>query len=86
MDEKELREEAIRRYENGESPKSICDTFNRSKSWFFKWLKRYRNEEANWAEDRSRRPHNTPNRIDNSPVILRFFFLILARPSFPFFR
>jgi len=32
MDEKELREEAIRRYENGEFPKSICEAFDRSKS------------------------------------------------------
>jgi len=66
MDEKAIREEAIRRYENGESPKNIYEAINRSKSWFYKWLKRYQNEEADWAADRSKRPHNIPKRIGRS--------------------
>jgi transposase len=39
---KELREKAIKRYENGESPKEIYQSFGKGKSWFFKWLKRYK--------------------------------------------
>ena len=42
MNIKELREKAIKRYENGESPKEIYQSFGKGKSWFFKWLKRYK--------------------------------------------
>jgi len=63
MDEKECREEAIKRYENGESPKSVYQDLGRSKSWFFKWLRRYRNEGEDWAASRSRRPYHIANKI-----------------------
>lgn len=66
MDEKKLREEAIRKYENGESPKKIYQKLGRSESWFFKWLKRYRNEGKDWAQSRSRRPHRIPHKIDKA--------------------
>jgi len=42
MDEKELREDAIKRLENGESPKKIYQSLGKSKAWFFKWLKLWR--------------------------------------------
>lgn len=66
MDESELREEAIKKYENGESPKKIYQNLGRSESWFFKWLKRYQNEGKHWAQSRSRRPHRIPHKIDKS--------------------
>jgi len=66
MDEKELREEAIKRFENGESPKEIYQSLGKSKAWFFKWLKRYKNEGENWAQSRSRRPHHTSKKIDTT--------------------
>jgi putative transposase len=64
MDEKELREKAIKRFENGESPKEIYQSLGKSKAWFFKWLKRYKQEGENWACSRSRRPHHTSKKID----------------------
>ena len=64
MNNKELREEAIRRYENGESPEEIYQTLDRSKTWFFKWLKRSKFDGKDWARDLSRRPHRTRNRVD----------------------
>ncbi len=48
MDEKELIEEAIKRLENGESPKEIYQSLGKSKAWFFKRLKRYKHEGENW--------------------------------------
>lgn len=66
MEEKELREKAIRRYENGESPKKIYQSLRRSNVWFFKWLKRSRHEEKDWAQDRSRRPHHIPHKVDKA--------------------
>ena len=66
MDEKELRENAIKRIENGESPKEIYQSLGKSKAWFFKWLKRYKHEGKNWACSRSRRPHHTSKKIDTT--------------------
>lgn len=66
MDEKELREEAIKKFENGESPKEIYQSLKRSKAWFFKWLRRYKHEGGNWACDRSRRPHHNSKKIDSA--------------------
>jgi hypothetical protein len=40
MNIKELREKAIKRYENGESPKEIYQSLGKGKTCFFKWLSR----------------------------------------------
>lgn len=44
MEDKRVREIAILRYEKGEPPKKIYTDLGKSKSWFFKWLKRYKLE------------------------------------------
>ncbi len=64
MNIKELREKAIKRYENGESPKEIYQSLGKGKSWFFKWLKRYKLDGKDWAKSHSRKPHQSPKRID----------------------
>lgn len=66
MNGKELRELAIERYENGEVPKNIYTSLGKGKTWFFKWLKRSKTCEANWAEERSRKPHNSPKKTDKT--------------------
>lgn len=65
MKEKDLRELAIKRYENGESPKTIYENFNKGKTWFFKWLKRFNSGDPSWSEDQSRKPHHSPNKTDS---------------------
>jgi putative transposase len=64
MDQRELREHAIARYENGESPREIYQSLGRSKTWFFKWLKRSQLDGKDWARDLSKRPHRTRKRVD----------------------
>lgn len=64
--EHDLRKQAIERYLKGESPKNIYNDLDRSKNWFFKWLKRYQGGETNWYADRSRAPVNRPNSINAS--------------------
>lgn len=64
MNKKEIREQAIRRYENGESPTEIYQSLGKSKAWFFKWLKRYKHNGEDWARSYSRRPHHTPRKIN----------------------
>jgi putative transposase len=66
MHEKELREQAIKGYENGESAKEIYRSLGKSKAWFFKWLKRAKLEGESWSESQSRRPQKSPQRIDKN--------------------
>jgi len=51
--EEEIRKAAIRRYIlQGESPKTIYVSLNRSKQWFYKWLRRYQIQGKEWHKDR----------------------------------
>jgi len=59
---KQKRILAVKRFINGESPESICASLGKSKVWLYKWVKRHREDDASWCEDRSRRPHVIPNR------------------------
>jgi len=62
--DEELRKEAIRRHlVGGESPKAVYTSLNRSKKWFFKWLKRYNSGAADWYKEHSRAPHTRPTAI-----------------------
>ena len=64
MNIKEFREKAIKRYKNGESPKEIYQSLGKSKTWFFKWLKRYKLDGKDWSKSQSRKPRKSPKRID----------------------
>jgi len=66
MDEQRIRELAIQRHEKGESPKFIYTSLNRTKQWFFKWLKRFKSGESDWANELSRKPHHSPKKIDQA--------------------
>ena len=61
--EQDLRIKAINLYLKGESPKSIYSELNRSKNWFFKWLKRYQSGDPHWYKDKSRAPKKHPSAI-----------------------
>ena len=63
--EQELRKKAIQKYLNGEKPKSIYQSLNRSKDWFFKWLKRYQSGDQYWYRARSRAPKRQPTAISS---------------------
>jgi transposase len=51
--EEEIRKAAVRRYIlQGESPKTIYISLNRSKQWFYKWLRRYHQARGkDWHKD-----------------------------------
>jgi len=61
--EEEIRQKAISRYCKGEKPISIYADLNRSKIWFFKWLKRYQSGDPEWFKDKSKAPRRRPTRI-----------------------
>ena len=70
--EQELRKQAIHRYQNNEKPKVIYTDLNRSKYWFFKWLKRYQSGDPDWYKDKSRAPKTRPTAlsvIDKQQII-----------------
>ena len=61
--EERIRQRAVQRYLMGEKPKAIYTDFNRSKRWFFKWLKRYQSGQKDWYRDQSKAPRSSPKRI-----------------------
>ena len=63
--EQQLRKKAIERYLQGEQAKSIYQDLNRSKNWFFKWLKRYQAGDPNWCEDQSKAPKRSPQKLSD---------------------
>lgn len=59
--EEETRKKAILRHiVDKEEPKTIYASLNRTKPWFFKWLKRYQTGDTNWYKDQSRAPLKKP--------------------------
>ena len=73
--EEKIRIEAISRYVKGEQPKSIYSKLQRSKKWFFKWLKRYKSGVAEWYKEESRapirRPHQTSVQQQQAIILTR---------------
>lgn len=70
--EQNLRKKAINLYLKGGTPKSIYSELNRSKNWFFKWLKRYQSGDPDWYKDESRAPKKKPtatSEIDRQRII-----------------
>jgi len=59
---KQRRALAVQRFNDGESPESICTSLGKSRFWLYKWVKRYSEGDSSWCEDRSRRPNEMPNR------------------------
>ena len=53
---------AVQRFKAGENPESICASLGKSKSWLYKWVKRFNKNDPSWFEDCSRKPHLTPHR------------------------
>jgi transposase InsO family protein len=56
------RRQAIRRHLAGETPSAICTALGYSRDWFYKWLRRYEEGEADWFRERSRQPQQSPRR------------------------
>ncbi len=56
MHEEQRRTEAIRRVVQGESITDVCAELNRSRVWYYKWLKRFRAGGVSGLADQ-RRPH-----------------------------
>ncbi len=54
------RQDAVKRYLDGDPIEAICRELDCSKSWLYKWKTRYEASEPTWCQERSRRPRTTP--------------------------
>jgi len=74
-DEKSIRQEAIRLFLAEGKPSAICLSLGRSRRWFYKWLRRYRNGNDKWFEDESHRPKShpfqTPPELEQTVIDIR---------------
>lgn len=66
LNDQEIRKTAIQRYLKGEKPKLIYTDLERSKKWFFKWLKRYQTGQDDWYKDHTRAPLRKPAQVDET--------------------
>jgi len=61
--EAERRVEALNRYIAGERPTAICRQLGRSRTWFYKVIRRYQQYGRPGLRDQSRAPHHQTRRI-----------------------
>jgi len=64
MDQATRRQEAVRRYLEGDSVTVICRDLKTSRKWFYKWYNRYQTGASDWYHDQSRAPKHQPQQID----------------------
>jgi putative transposase len=64
VSEEEMRKEAVRRRQAGESAEDVAAALGRTGRWVRKWTSRAHEETGNqdWAAGRSRAPHTSPTR------------------------
>lgn len=70
MNEYEQRQEAIKRYLNGEKISRIADSLTRSRKWIYHWIKRFeqRKDATDWYKDESKAPKNIARKLDEELV------------------
>jgi len=64
--EEELRHKAMELHEQRWKVSDICSTLNCSRSWFYKWLNRYKSNSGTWFESESRAPKTSHRKIEDS--------------------
>lgn len=50
--EEQIRKKAIRLCLEGTSVNDVCSQLNRSRPWFYKWLRRYQGGDSEWYQER----------------------------------
>jgi len=80
--EEELRRKAIELYEQNWKVREICSTLGCSKSWFYKWLNRYKSGHEKWSQSISRAPKNLCHKRDDQleQLIVRTRKQLIAEP------
>jgi transposase InsO family protein len=68
--EEQARVRAMNAYRRGEKVETILRRLGRSRSWFYKWLKRYQSapKTDEWSEERSKRPQGNARQVPEKVV------------------
>lgn len=53
---------AVNRFLKGEKSETICSSLGRSKSWLYKWVGRYSENDSDWSKNKPCQPLNLSNR------------------------
>lgn len=61
-EELKQRAQAVERFLAGERPGAICVSLGRSRSWLYKWINRYSENDEAWCNSLSTQPVNAANR------------------------
>jgi len=61
----QLRLKAIQLYTQYWNVSDICEIIHCSRSWFYKWLKRYKSNDSNWYKEHSKAPKATHNKVNS---------------------
>ena len=59
--QEQRRQHAMARYLAGDKIEEICRELSCSKSWLYKWKKRYQATDPCWATEQTRRPRSHPS-------------------------
>ncbi|MBN2029613.1 helix-turn-helix domain-containing protein [bacterium] len=57
-----IRQKALKLYHDEIRVNEICRRLNRSRAWFYKWLRRYQAGRSDWYKDVSKAPHTVANK------------------------
>jgi len=83
--QEQRRKQAIARYLAGDKIDVICRDLHCSKSWLYKWKRRYQADNPQWAKSLSTRPQRQPSqlpqRIEQRVVELRCTLTPSGRPA-----
>ena len=60
------RRQAVERYLAGDPMEAICQEMSCSKSWLYKWKKRYQVTDPAWVQEHSRRPQRSPTKTPDT--------------------
>ena len=81
------RKKVYQRYLEGDRIDDICRQLACAKSFLYKWRKRYRSYDPNWAKERSRKPKvnqaKTLEHIEQAIVTMQHALLSNTQPSGP---
>ena len=73
--EEQKRIEAVNRYLKGDKPANIYREMNRSETWLFKWVNRFKTGGEGWYKSHSKSPKNhgreTCKEIETAVVNIR---------------
>jgi len=66
LSEEEIRIKTIDLYKERQKVSKICESVNRSRVWFYKWLRRYQSGDQNWYQNVSKAPQTVYNKSSSA--------------------